>query len=255
MPVSDQTDGRVTALVVNYKTPDLTRRSVESLLGHYPSLAVLLIDNGSGDDSTAVVRELGSEHANVQVQLNERNVHHGPGMDQGIRLASTPYVFTLDSDTETLKGGFLEEMLEHFADPLVYAVGELRYKNRFGYTHAYWSAEPQATWIPYTHPHAMLLDRAKYLTLAPFIHHGAPCIRNMSAARDAGYVVHHFPISEFIRHDAGGTVMTHGFGVRGRIRHTAGQCLNWLYGRVTGDRTLPVRYPTREQAGERVDEQ
>jgi glycosyltransferase involved in cell wall biosynthesis len=236
----------VTALVVNYRTLEFTQRCVETLLAQYPSLPLMVIDNGSEDRSTAFLRDLESERDNVRVQFNERNIHHGPALDQGMRLATTPFVFTLDSDCEVLDSGFIEEMLRQFNDPQVYAVGELRYKNRFGYTYAYWyeDGKDRASWIPYVHPYAMLVDRRKYFSLPPFIHHGAPCIRNMGSARSAGYSVSHFPVYDFVRHHRGGTSATHGFGIRGRLRLTAEFYLNKLYDRLLGDRSFDVRYPT-----------
>jgi glycosyltransferase involved in cell wall biosynthesis len=235
----------VTVLVVNYKTFELTRQCVETLLIHCPSLPLLVIDNGSDDASTSFLRELESERDNIRVQLNERNIYHGPALDQGMRLAVTPFVFTLDSDCEVLGSGFIEQMLTQFDDPRVYAVGELRYKNRFGYTYAYWyeDEKDRPNWIPYIHPYAMLVDRRKYLALSPFIHHGAPCIRNMRSARAAGYTVRHFPIYDFVRHHRGGTSTMHGYGVWSRVRLIAEFYVNKLYDRIVSDRAIEVRYP------------
>src|SRR5438876_11166997 len=89
---------QVTAVIVNYKTLDLTRRAVETFRGRYPDLSLLLIDNGSADASTEYLLRLGERHGNIRTFVNERNRYHGPALDQGIRLACTPYVFTLDSD-------------------------------------------------------------------------------------------------------------------------------------------------------------
>jgi glycosyltransferase involved in cell wall biosynthesis len=244
-PAERSVDRSITALVVNYRTAELTRRCVDSLLAQYPTVQLLVIDNNSADESTAYVSGLATEHENVRVQLNDRNIYHGPALDQGLRLAQTPFVFTLDSDCEVFGSGFLEQMLSRFDDPLLYAVGELRYKNRFGYTYANWDVDgrDRPAWIPYIHPYAMLLDRRKYLTLPPFIHHGAPCIKNMRAARRAGYVVRHFPVYEVVRHEHGGTSRAHGYGFWGRGRLTAGFYAGKVYDRLVGDRTWRVRYP------------
>ena len=243
MPSSGPDD--ITVLVVNFRTEALTRRCVETLRAHYPDLRLLLIDNGSGDASTSYVRALGDRDPAARTILNPRNLYHGPALDQGVRAAETRYVFTLDSDCETLSGGFLEQMLEPFADPRTYAVGELRYKNRYGHTYGYGYAgygeleeSRRRSRIPYVHPYAMLLDRAKYLTLEPFVHHGAPAIRNMRAARRAGLRAVDFPVAEFILHHERGTSAHHGYGARGRARLVIEGYLNRLEGYVTRDRTL-----------------
>lgn len=239
----------VTAVVVNYRTLELTRRCVESFRERYPGVALLLIDNGSGDESTDYVRAAGQELRNVTVQLNDHNLYHGPALDQGIRLANTDYAFTLDSDCEVRVGGFLEQMQQRFDDARVYAVGELRYKNRFGFTYAYGyeNPQPRPRWIPYAHPYAMLLDRRKYLGLRPFVHHGAPCIRNMEDAKRKGYIVVDFPVGDSVAHEMQGTSSAHGYGFRAGTRQRLEYYLSRLEGVVTRDPTLPVRPPSADE--------
>jgi glycosyltransferase involved in cell wall biosynthesis len=240
----------VTAVIVNYKTRDLTARAVETLRRHYAELRLILIDNGSHDDSTDLLLEMADLHPNVATVINQRNRFHGPAMHQGIELAQTPYVFTLDSDCEVIATGFLERMLSLFSDNDVYAVGELRYKNRFGYTYGYATihghearARPEnRRRIPYVHPYAMLLDRAKYFRLHPFEHHGAPCIKNMRAAKRAGYVVRHFPIHEFVIHHAEGTSSQHGYGFRARSRQVIEQFLTNIEGFVLRDPVVKIQH-------------
>lgn len=238
---------QVTAVIVNYRTRDLTRQAVETLLAHYPKLKLIVIDNGSRDVSTAYVQELGDTIENVTAILNQRNKYHGPGLDQAIRTAATDFVFTLDSDCEVRRGGFLEAMLPAFADPNVYAIGELRYKNRFGYTYGYdEAARPErSNRIPYIHPYAMVLRRQTYLELHRFIHHGAPCLENMRDAQRHGHVVVNFRIGDYVHHYLAGTSSDHGYGVLARGRNILEARANRFYGWLTRDTTIPVRIPSR----------
>src|SRR5512132_2388708 len=96
----------VTFLIVNFRTPRLTARAVNSVLEHYAHVDVLVIDNGSGDSSTDYLAQLPERFENVRSLLNGRNRYHGPALDQGMRAARTPYVFTLDSDCEIRRSGF-----------------------------------------------------------------------------------------------------------------------------------------------------
>ncbi len=80
----------VTAAVVNYGTPDLTRAAVWSLRGLYPNLGVLVVENGSPDDSKARLGALAKEAGGVTLLTPGENLHHGPGMDLAIRRAPTP---------------------------------------------------------------------------------------------------------------------------------------------------------------------
>jgi glycosyltransferase involved in cell wall biosynthesis len=241
---------QITALIVNYKTRDLTGRAIESFRQHYADVPLILIDNGSRDESTDLLREMEHRYRNVSVVINEHNRYHGPAMDQGITLARTPYVFTLDSDAEVIQGGFLEQMADAFLDQRVYALGELRYKNRFGYTYGYVTsdgftdrARPEnRRRIPYAHPYAMLLDRMKYQRLHPFVHHGAPCIKNMRHAKKVGYLVRHFPIGAFVIHHFEGTSAQHGYGVRVRSRQIVEHVLSNVEGFILRDPVLKVRH-------------
>ena len=54
MPTLDD----LTALVVNFRTLDETRTCLETLRAAYPTLSVVVVDNGSGDASTTFLREL-----------------------------------------------------------------------------------------------------------------------------------------------------------------------------------------------------
>ncbi len=200
----------VTTLVVNYKTPDLTKKCVESFISYYPTVKLILIDNGSQDDSTSYIRHVAGDFPNVTSLLNSGNRYHGPAMDQGIHQSATRYVFTLDSDCEILEGGFLEQLLAFFKSPNMYAAGRLVYINRYGF-------EVEKTnrrhLIKYIHPYAMLLDKTKYLHLSPFIHHGSPCIKNMRDAENAGYKVQHFPLDNYVFHKSRGTCSRYGYGL------------------------------------------
>lgn len=200
----------ITALIVNYKTPDLTQRCIESLLSHYPDLHLLLIDNGSQDDSTAYIKRVSRQLPNVRCILNCENRYHGPAMDQGIKFSPTRYIFTLDSDCEIIEEGFLERMIALLACPDVYAIGQLAYMDRYGYEVEQGQGRHL---IQYIYPYAMLLDKEKYLTLPPFIHHGSPCIKNMKEAEERGYIVKNFPVEKFIFHEEEGTCSRYGYGL------------------------------------------
>ena len=59
----------------------------------------------------------------------------------------------------------------------------------------------------------MLLEREKYAGLPPFVHHGAPCLRNMREAIKAGFTVSDFPVMDYISHDWRGTAGRYGYGL------------------------------------------
>jgi glycosyltransferase involved in cell wall biosynthesis len=205
----------VTAIVVNFRTLFETRTCLSTLRAAYPTLKILVVDNGSADESTEFLRKLESEDPLVRVLVNDRNVFHGPALDQGMRAAETDLAFLLDSDCEILHGGFLEPLVEEFTeDPLLYAIGKRGYANRWGYG----PISDRERWTHYVHPFAAVVDRRKYFTLPPFVHHGAPLYRNMWGATKAGYHLRHVTIEDHVRHHRRTTATVHGYGYDRRLR-------------------------------------
>jgi glycosyltransferase involved in cell wall biosynthesis len=208
----------VTAVIINFRTPDLVRRAVESFRSFYPSLPLLLIDNGSGDDSRRILESLRAlAPADTLLMLNSSNRHHGPAMDQALHSVSTPFVLFIDSDCEVFRGGFIEAMLARAGeDRHCYAMGKKVFMNDRGFD------VPEGPGAhPYIRPICMLVRREMYLQLPPFERHGAPCLVNMQAAWKAGFGLIHFPVEDYVRHEGRGTASRHGYrlGWRGRLNH------------------------------------
>lgn len=208
----------VTAVVINFQTPDLTERAVRSFRSVYPDVQLLLIDNGSGDGSVPVLRALKTlNDATTEIVENATNMHHGPAMDQAFRATKTPLVFFLDSDCEVRRGGFLETMIMLInADPKNYAVGKKIFMNNRGFDT---KDEPGAH--PYIRPICMLVRREAYIRLPPFERHGAPCLANFIAANNAGLELIPFRVEDFVDHKGRGTAGRFGYrlGLKGRINH------------------------------------
>jgi glycosyltransferase involved in cell wall biosynthesis len=175
---------------------------------------MLLVDNGSDDESARLIADIDAQDPHASSILLQDNIFHGPAMDLAIRHATTNFIFLLDSDTETRAGGFLELMLSEFLDGKVYAVGKKGWTNYFGYPPI--SITERHT--EYVHPFASIIDRYKYLRIAPFVHHGAPCYRNMWSAKKAGFKLIHFPIEDYVKHFGKITASKHGYHYDRKLR-------------------------------------
>lgn len=199
----------ITCIIVNFRTKKLTQAAVSSWMREYPNVPIVLVDNASGDDSTDLCRKFGEQHDHIRTLLNDDNIGHGPAMHRAIGSVHTSYIFTLDSDCEILKGGFLEKMLERLKDAeRGYAVGWRRWVDKQSGVPIEWRLDspPKADkFIPYIHPHAALYDLAKYTTLPAFFHHGAPSLRNMRRAHQVGYKLIPFPVKDYVKHWEAGT--------------------------------------------------
>ncbi|NND71862.1 MAG: glycosyltransferase family 2 protein [Rhodothermales bacterium] len=197
---------RITTAIVNYRTPDLLTTAVESFRVYYPDVPLIVLDNGSDAETVRVVENLVQRSGTAAKAIYlDTNVYHGPAMHRAISASDTPYVFVLDSDTETRTGGFLEEMLDAFEHEDVYAVGERFVVNKRGFA-------SRRGKIPVAVSAYMVLDRMKYGKLPPFIHHSLPVLNNFAAAQRRGWIVEEFKIDEFVHHLGPGTAKHSEYG-------------------------------------------
>lgn len=122
----------VSVIIVNYKTPDLTLKALRALYASSQLPAqIILVDNASEDNTPELVRV---EFPQVEVIENKKNLGFAGGNNLGIKQSTQPYIWFLNSDTETGKQS-MEQMytyLEHnknigaVGPQLVYPNGELQ---------------------------------------------------------------------------------------------------------------------------------
>lgn len=200
----------VTVVIVSLNTYELTRRIADGLVWHYPDIPLIMIDNGSIDQTVDYVRACGAARKETECIFLPQNVGHGPALHMAAMKATTPYLFTLDSDCAIQKGGFLERMVEHFTDESVYAVGDLLYVRSSDCEQATRTFQEWPEFTPYVHPYMGLYRLSMYKQLQPFIRHGGPAIRNMVDARAHEWKCVNFPIQDYISHLGGGTWQLYG---------------------------------------------
>jgi hypothetical protein len=210
--------GQVTTVIINYRTPDLLDRAIASFRQFYPGEQLLLIDNGSHDGASADVMHVwkGRYSTCTDLLLNDDNIHHGPAIDQAMHIASSPFLFLLDSDCELIHGGIIEKMYDALvAAPRHYAAGKLTCMDRRGFDLPVGTSGA----TPYIRPICMLFRRQTYLELPPARKHGTPLLANMRAAASRGLSVIDFPIDEYVIHKGRGTAARFGYGLgwRGTI--------------------------------------
>ena len=112
----------VTAVIVNYRTPELTKGAARSCLTEPDVSEVIIIDNASGDGSADVLsNEFKGQR--VRVMDNEKNEGFASASNKGINRSRTEYVFLLNSDAFVLEGaiGTLLERMK--ADPEIGVIG------------------------------------------------------------------------------------------------------------------------------------
>jgi len=204
---------KVRTVVINYQTPDLIKIAVESLRKFYPSVKLLIIDNGSKDESKAVIERLKGECPDeTDLLFLNKNCFHGPAMDKALKTVYEEYVFFLDSDAEVKRGGFLEAMLDEMEkDKNAYGIGRMQIVNKRGF--------PAEEGITVLVPAYMMIRRSYYSDLPPFEHHGMPVLNNFISANEKGLRLISFPIEQYIDHKWRGTASRYGYGLglKGKI--------------------------------------
>jgi glycosyltransferase involved in cell wall biosynthesis len=197
----------ITAVIINYRTIELTKRAIWSLNGHYPQMPVIVLDNHSGDNSKAELEKLAKDIPQLTAYYLDSNIHHGPGMHKGIKKAAADWILLFDSDCILYRKGLIEMMSFH-ANGDVYAIGKKLAVNEDGFSPA---KDEEA--YGYIHPHCALIDKEKYLTLPPFEKHGAPCLANYLEAQKQRYGLIDFPVEEYVYHLGRGTVNITGYNL------------------------------------------
>lgn len=94
----------VDTIIVNFRTPDLTLKAVESVLHDPLTRSVIVVENGSGDNSAQI---LASKLTSPKIKLiiSEKNLGFGGGNNLGAASATSKFIFLLNSDAYLSHGG------------------------------------------------------------------------------------------------------------------------------------------------------
>lgn len=210
----------VTAVIVNFQTPELLENAVRSFKKFYPDINTLLFDNGSTDNSRERIKSLVELYPEtIKTHFEKENIFHGPALHKVLtEIVQSKYCFFLDSDTVTKTGGFLEQGIEQLsADNKNYALGYMIKTNKRGFKDAHG--------IPVIVTPYLLLKTNLYKKFPPFVHHGQPVLNNFKVAEEKGYKLIHFPMDEYIDHLWRGTASKYGYklGLKGKLDYLLNQ--------------------------------
>jgi GT2 family glycosyltransferase len=86
---------RVSAVIVHYKTPDLTVAAARALADNVPQAEIVVVDNASGD---RIEERLAAEIPAARVVTEAENRGYGAACNRGARETSRPYLLLLNSD-------------------------------------------------------------------------------------------------------------------------------------------------------------
>lgn len=123
---------RLTIIVPVFNEAALIENALRSLLTlDYPSYDIIVVDDGSTDDTRALASRLEGDHGRATVRvLTKSNGGKASALNAGIALARTPYVVCMDGDSR-LTPDALRHAMRHFGDERIAAVaGNVKVVNR-----------------------------------------------------------------------------------------------------------------------------
>ena len=96
--MSEKTVPDISIIIVNYKVKEYVKGLLDSIVkaGRNFELEIFVIDNDSGDDSSAFLKKY---YPDVYYINNQKNIGFGRANNQAIRLAKGKYTFIINPDT------------------------------------------------------------------------------------------------------------------------------------------------------------
>jgi hypothetical protein len=100
-------DRLVSTIIPVFNRPRLLRVAVHSVLSQtYRPIEVIIVDDGSNDDTPQVAAELAAQHPGVVSWTQIKNLGPGPAREAGRQLARGEFIQYLDSDDRLLPTKF-----------------------------------------------------------------------------------------------------------------------------------------------------
>jgi len=101
---------KISAIVINYNTPELTQRAIDCLLerANDEVAEIILIDNGS----TKPMDQKKFNDPRICYLINEKNLGFAGAANQGLRLAIADVMLLMNSDV-LVESGAIKKMIDH----------------------------------------------------------------------------------------------------------------------------------------------
>ncbi len=123
---------RVSILVPAYNEGETIEAALESLLEEsYPCYEVIVVDDGSSDDTLALARKFEGRHGNCTVRVHSKpNGGKWSALNLAFQRSTGEFVLCVDADSR-LAPGSLHRLVARLSDPRVACVaGQVQVRNR-----------------------------------------------------------------------------------------------------------------------------
>lgn len=99
--MSSSGPGRVSAVIVHYKTPDETVEAARAVAETAPEAEIVVVDNASGD---SIAERLAAEVPSARAALEPENCGYGAGCNRGAQETRRELLLFLNSDAHLQRG-------------------------------------------------------------------------------------------------------------------------------------------------------
>jgi GT2 family glycosyltransferase/glycosyltransferase involved in cell wall biosynthesis len=115
---------RVTIIVVTFENSTVTKDCIDSILRNtaYPNYEIVIVDNGSRDDTVNYLIYLSRVHENIRIILNDDNRGFAAANNQGLAAATGDIFVLLNNDT-VVPRGWLDELVKYLDNSHIGLVG------------------------------------------------------------------------------------------------------------------------------------
>jgi GT2 family glycosyltransferase/glycosyltransferase involved in cell wall biosynthesis len=106
---------KVSIIVLAYNQRSFTKVCLDSIerFTHYPNIEIIVVNNGSADDTAKFLTRWSSTRPWTRVVMNESNLGFAAGNNRGARSATGEYLIFLNNDT-FVTDGWVGDLLAHF---------------------------------------------------------------------------------------------------------------------------------------------
>jgi len=117
---------KVSVIMPVYNERSTLRLVVERVLSVPQEVELICVDDGSRDGSREILSELESQHSNLRVLLQPKNLGKGAALRRGIQEATGDYVLIQDADLEYDPADY-----PNLLEPLIQGKADVVYGSRF----------------------------------------------------------------------------------------------------------------------------